>query len=88
MNEPMDVNFSLFNGHKNDADKRARELLRKTHPKLMDRVEEIEAEQNGIMGVFNVDLEPATMIFVGMVAAFVNEEHVAHLKTPKPSEIA
>lgn len=77
MPNPMDVNFSLFNLHKNNAGKRAKELLGRTHPKWLERVEEIETEQNGIMGLFNVEPEPATMVFIGMVAAFVNEEHVA-----------
>lgn len=65
--------FAVFNGHINDSDARARQHLGRMFPAWLRRIEEIEAEHGGIMGVFHVSPEPATGAYVALVTAFSNE---------------
>lgn len=74
--EYMTPGFAVFNGHVNDADKRARAALKKMSPEWFDRLVEIEKEGNGIMHIFNVDIEPATAAYAALVTFIVNGEHV------------
>jgi hypothetical protein len=72
--EVMNLVFSVFNGHVNDANARARALMRVLDPSLLEEVETIEREGNGIMAVFNVAPTTATILFSALVCAYVNEK--------------
>lgn len=74
--EILSVGFAVFNGHVNDADKKARAIMQVICPDKLARVEEIEEEGNGIMHIFNVEPEPATLVYCGMVAGIVNADRV------------
>jgi len=69
----MDVYFSVFNGHKNNADKRARELMSRECPDALAEVEKIEREEGGIMAIFHCAPCFATATYAGAVFAYVNE---------------
>lgn len=73
MRELMDLHFSVFNGHVNDANKRARELMRAIAPDWLEKVEEIETKGNGIMAIFDQNVTVEVMMYCSMVAAYVNE---------------
>ena len=74
----MDPNFAVFNGHKNDADKRARAALRRMGAtKWLQEVENVERDGNGIMNIFNVPISPATAAYAALAAHFVNGEEDA-----------
>ncbi len=68
----MDITFSVFNGHCNNAEKRAIKLLRKHYPDWADEIE--AAKKKGIMSVFDQAPTPATAAFTMLVTAFVNEK--------------
>ena len=71
--EPMSIPFAVFNGHINDADKRAREVMRAECPQWLDEVEAIEREGNGIMAIFDAyDPSPAVNRYACLVQDFVN----------------
>lgn len=76
MSEVMTPGFAVFNGHVNDASAKARAIMREIAPDKLARVEELEAEGNGIMHIFNVPPEDATTMFVHMVTALVNADRV------------
>jgi hypothetical protein len=69
----LDLQFSVFNGHVNDADKRARELMKWIAADWLDDVEKIEKDGDGIMAIFNQDATLATICYSSIVAAYVNE---------------
>ncbi|GAG91020.1 unnamed protein product, partial [marine sediment metagenome] len=71
----MDVKFSVFNQHINNAEQRTREIMRGIAPKYLMRVDDIKRKGNGIMAIFEYSPsdEPATMMYASMVAAFVND---------------
>lgn len=71
MANPMDGFFSVFNGHINDADKRARAAL---SPQQRAFVERVERDGGGIMEIFDRKPSPALQRYVELVTAFVNEE--------------
>ena len=64
---------AVFNGHSNDADSRARTLMEVVCPKWLKEVEQLEAEKNGIMGIFDNEPTPAVTAYVMLVNAFVLE---------------
>lgn len=68
--ERMDGFISVFNGHINDADKRARAILSDKH---REEVERIEREGEGIMAIFDRSPTSATLRYVELVTQFVNE---------------
>ncbi len=70
----MDVQFSVFNQHINNAEKRTRKIMRKIAPKYLRRVDYIKRNSGGIMAIFDYSPsdEPATMMYASMVTAFVN----------------
>lgn len=70
--KPMGVNFAVFNGHVNNAFDRTRAALEEYAPKWMDRVDELDKEGDGIMHIFNVEIEPATAAYAAVVAFIVN----------------
>jgi len=61
----------VFNGHSNDADLRARTLMQVVCPTWLEEVVQLETEKNGIMGIFDGELTPATAAYVILVNAFV-----------------
>ncbi len=71
----MDVKFSVFNQHINNAEKRTRKIMRGIAPKYLRRVDYIKRKGGGIMAIFDYSPsdEPATMMYARMVAAFVND---------------
>jgi len=70
--EPMDPYFALFNNHVNDAGERALAVL---DEHFSEYAEEIRAaEEEGIMGIMQVDPTFAAVAYVALVTAFVNEE--------------
>lgn len=77
---------SVFNGHINNANKRAREIMKGIAPDFLKRINQIERKGGGIMAIFdyNPGDEPATMMFASMVAAFVNDAQTTAHKPTKP----
>lgn len=70
----LDPQYSVFNGHVNDADRRARQVLRACGMNAwLLEVEAIEAEEGGIMAIFHCEVTPATAAYAALVTAFVNE---------------
>jgi hypothetical protein len=79
MTERLDPGFSLFNCHKNDANPRARAIMREFFPKWLDEVEGIERDRNGIMAIREIDpITPAIACFMALVTYIVNGD------TPAP----
>jgi len=76
----MGVNLSVFNGHVNDASRKARALMGETCPDMLAEVDAIEVAGNGIMAIFNEKPTLATTMFSTLVFAYVNE----HLVTDQP----
>lgn len=72
----MDPGFAVFNGHVNNADRRARDLMRRWFKSSLAEVEAIEEKNNGIMAIFHNDPTPAVLAYVALVTAFVNEDRV------------
>ena len=64
---------AVFNQHINDAGKRALKVMEENYPLAYARVVEIEKQEHGIMGIFHQLPEEATMMYVALVTAFVNE---------------
>jgi len=73
MSERMSGGFSVFNGHINDAHKRAMEEMDIAVPAYAEEVREISREGNGIMAIFNQPPTTATAWYVALVTHFVNE---------------
>ena len=73
---PLTPSFAVFNGHVNDASKKARAILACIAPDKLKRIEELEKEGGGIMHIFNVKPEEATTAFVWLVTALVNADKV------------
>ena len=73
--ERMDVFLSVFNGHINDADRRARRAMAASSPDWLAEIERIEREGKGIMAIFS-DGPPtvATVRYASLVEGFVNEQ--------------
>ena len=71
MTEKMDPYFAVFNNHINNAHKRAMEDLEVNSPEWIAEI--LAFEQQGIMGIFNEEPTPATLRYVELVTAFVNE---------------
>ncbi len=67
----MDVNFSLFNNHVNDAGKRAMKVLKDNFPDFYKEIK--KADEVGIMSLFNVEPTKAALVYVALVTAFVNK---------------
>jgi len=72
----MDCYNSVFNCHINDADKRARKLLKKVYPAVAKEIKRIKKKHNGIMGIFKEPPSPSIYLYVGMVTAFVNQKEI------------
>ena len=66
----LDGFTAVFNGHLNDADKRARAALT---PQQRAFVERAERSGKGIMAIFQRKPTPALQRYVELVTAFVNE---------------
>lgn len=75
--DAMGLFFAVFNGHKNDADRRARALMKVICPKQLETVEALEGIGGGIMAIFNAEPCTATTIYAALVAAYVNEDKPA-----------
>ncbi len=71
--QPMDPGFSVFNGHVNNADEKARALMRLFWPDYLEEVERLEEEGNGIMNIFNQEPTQATLTYATIVTAYVND---------------
>lgn len=73
----LDMYYSVFNNHLNDANTKTRKLMGQVCPKYLEELERIEEAEGGIMGIFH-NSEPATaaIIYASMVTAFVNEDKV------------
>lgn len=69
----VDVYSAVFNGHVNDANKRAMEVLDKHFPDLASEIRALDAKHNGIMGIFRMEdeLTPAIAAYAALVTAFV-----------------
>lgn len=63
----------VFNGHVNDADKRARRLMEVISPEWLAEVKKKEKAGGGIMAIFQADPTLATMAYAVLVNAFVLE---------------
>lgn len=72
----MGAQFAVFNGHVNDATKKAKLIMAETMPTALEELEKVEEEGGGIMAIFDNDPSQSTLMFVGMVTALVNLEHV------------
>ena len=70
--EPMNGFFSVFNGHVNRADKRARILMGAESPSYLAELRRIEREEHGIMGIFYRKPTRATKRYMALVTLFVN----------------
>jgi hypothetical protein len=74
----MDPGFAVFNGHINNADKRARAFMAKRCPTYLARVEALEREGCGIMYLFHVCGatwgDVAARRYILLVTGFVNED--------------
>lgn len=70
----MTPHFAVFNLHINDADQRARKVLKKTDPHWLKTIEKIEKKEGGIMAVMNHPKSPAVAAYVALVTLFVNGE--------------
>ncbi len=75
LSKMMDIKFSVFNGHINNANKRTKKIMKEIAPDMLKRINQIERKGGGIMAIFdyNPSDEPAIMMFASMVAAFVND---------------
>lgn len=72
--ERMGPQFSVFNGHLNDADKRARKaLVDMGRGDWLDEVERVEKDGEGTMAVFSKESTPATAAYIALVTYLVNE---------------
>lgn len=70
----LSPHLSVFNSHSNDADTRARAVMRENGMKAwLKEVEDLEAKENGIMAIFNHEPTAATGAYVALVTLFVNE---------------
>lgn len=72
MTSRMSSTFAVFNNHVNNADKRARDLMRRACPDLLKEVETIEREEGGIMGIFSRQITTATELYADLVTGYVN----------------
>ena len=69
-NDRMDIYFSVFNSHVNDAHKKAMKVLKKNTPEHFDALSKAHAK--GIMSIFDKKPTPATMAYCVLVAAIAN----------------
>lgn len=83
LNEAHDINTAVFNNHVNDADNRARAIMRDFMPNWLQELEAVERDGNGIMHIFNVKATPATAAYAALVTAFVNENRKTKEPAPK-----
>lgn len=74
MPEKLSPYFAVFNGHVNEADKRARAFLAENSlTTWLEEIKAMEAKENGIMALFNHEPTAATGAYVALVTLFVNE---------------
>lgn len=71
--EPMDDFTAVFNNHVNNADKRAREIMKKKCPGWLKRVRDREKSGGGIMAIFKTPKHRAFARYAALVQHFVNE---------------
>ena len=72
--ERLSPTFAVFNGHSNNADKRARQFLRDNGlSEWADEVDNVERVNNGIMAIFSTAPTAATGAYVALVTLFANE---------------
>jgi len=72
MSDKMSPYESVFNNHVNNAHERAMEVIREQFSKNL--ITEVEAlYDNGIMLIFDDSPTIATMLYVALVTAFVND---------------
>lgn len=69
--EKMDPYFSVFNSHVNNAHDRAMEVMKRSFKSHYAKIKKAEAK--GIMSIFDTKPAQATLIYVALVTAFVNE---------------
>lgn len=84
MPELLSLGMAVFNGHVNNADQRARTLMRAITPKLLAEVESLEQAEYGIMAIFNHEPTTATSVYSAMVTAYANEGRLS--STPPINE--
>lgn len=70
----MSINFSVFNGHVNDADMKARAYMREHCARYLYELTIAEKLGGGVMAIFDRDLTPETAFYAGMVCALVNKK--------------
>jgi len=70
--EPMDIGFSVFNGHCNNAFDRVRVALDEFAPSYMERVDEVSKKGGGIMAIFDEEPSPETAAYAALIAFVVN----------------
>ena len=80
---PLDPGFSVFNGHVNDADTKARALMRQFWPHYLEEVESLEKAEGGIMAIFNHPPTPATLTYTAIVTAYVNDGRLDSVELEK-----
>lgn len=86
MTKPMlSPHTAVFNGHVNDAFDKVRILMEKFYPKHLERIDQLDAEGDGIMHIFSVEPEDATIIYVALVTAIVNQDRI--VRDPDYGEI-
>jgi hypothetical protein len=83
---PEGLYISVFNGHINQADERARALLRFIAPNEAAEVDSIAA--TGIMAIFNKPPTVAAAMYSAMVAAYVNQYRTAPPTSPDETRAA
>jgi len=71
MSKKMDVYFSVFNQHKNNAEKRALKVMKDNFPNLYKEIK--KAQKEGIMVIFKQEPTEASLMYSALITAFVNE---------------
>ena len=73
MDKRMDMYFSVFNNHVNDAHKKA--MVELKHQGNKESYKEIEKMvEDGIMGIFDSKPTNATIAYATLVTYFVNQD--------------
>lgn len=73
--EKMSVSFSLFNYHVNNANRRARRVMRDMgKEKWVRQINRLSSKGGGIMYILQVPVSPAIACYLGLIVAFVNED--------------
>lgn len=66
--------FAVFNNHINNADERAREVMKAFYSNDLKELVKIEKKGKGIMIIFQEEPSLSTFLYTGLVTAFVNEK--------------